>query len=645
MPIRRRVAAVLIACAAAAGGAHEAAAKPLSAEELFRGSVLTEAGLSPSGRYLGTIITDEDDMKNLLIFDLRTNDALGLRATQFFEISNFLWMREESIVFNVTQDKVYSHGLYAADIHRLDRSQAINRYDVTEIIGMPQDRPDRVLLWIKQGHGTLDGKPRLVELNTRDNAYSEDPVVQTFREPADGPVISWATNRKGELALCTTWSNGGYHLHRYHPESRSWADVPLPLLTRAMDLDYDPNLLWVVTVSPRKAYELRRMNLTTGEMEAPVLTDPAYDIGAGTLFFSGVERRMVGVVYLQQKLASVWFSKTYATAQAIMNKLSPGTDNLLFDSDAAERRFLFQLAGSSQPESYKLLDLDTKRLTGIADANPALRGRPLCRVEPANFATRDGVTLEEYRGLPAGADARHPVPLVVLVHGGPWVRDNPSFNPVVQFLVSRGYAVIQPQYRGSTGYSPEISHEDEYDFMRMHNDVTDATRAMIASGIVDPRRVAIMGASFGGYLAVAGVAFEDGLYRCAITECGVFDWESQIKSKSSGGRPGEYEMLLGTIGRPGIDHKHLQEISPLEHADRIHVPVLIAHGTDDNVVDVAQSKRLARELRKRGVPYETFYRSLEGHGFYSYKDRVDFYHRVEAFLAANLGGATLTRVD
>jgi dipeptidyl aminopeptidase/acylaminoacyl peptidase len=160
--------------------------------------------------------------------------------------------------------------------------------------------------------------------------------------------------------------------------------------------------------------------------------------------------------------------------------------------------------------------------------------------------------------------------------------------------------------------------------------------------VIDKSRVAIMGASFGGYLAVSGVAFEDKLYRCAISECGVFDWARQIRSKKDVARPGEYEILTDELGKSDKELEHLDEISPIRHADKIHVPVLLAHGTDDNVVDVSQSKKLARELRRRGVPCETFYRSWEGHGFFDYDDQVAFYHRVEAFLAANLGGASLT---
>ncbi|MGA2018056.1 MAG: alpha/beta fold hydrolase [Opitutaceae bacterium] len=644
-----RLLAAFLAGWSAPARAVPPASELLSAEELFRAELLGEARLSPDGRHIGTIVTDEKDLKDLLIVDLGDYKPLGLRGSGSLEISTFQWLTNDRVLFTVTKEKVYSWGLYSARIDRLDSPLAIDNFDAIRIVGLPDARPGRVLVWIMQS--SLDeGRPGgLVELDTnRVLAPSEisrrnDALARSYSPPSDGPVVSWGSNRQGDLALCTTWSNGNYHLHRYLPSRGSWRDVVLPPGTRPMGLDYDDRFLWAVTISPANAYELRRFDLDAGTMDKPVLTDPLYDIGTGRLHFSKAGRCLAGVTYVRRKPVAVWFSRAFAVAQATVDSSRADTDNVLINHDLAESKFLFQLNGPNHPPSYELLDLDARTLRRLADAAPWLKGRPLRPVQPISFATRDGVRLEGYQALPEGADAKHPAPLVVLVHGGPWVRDVPSFDPVVQFLASRGYAVLQPNYRGSSGYAPQISHEREYDFMRMHNDVTDATRAMLRTGLVDPGRVGIMGASFGGYLAVAGVAFEKGLYRCAVTECGVFDWERQIKSKSDAARPGEYEVLVDELGRPGRDRERLRQISPLEHADQIHVPVLIAHGTEDNIVDVAQSRKLAGELKRNGVPYETFFRGLEGHGFYNYKNRVEFYHRVEAFLAANLGGATLTR--
>jgi acetyl esterase/lipase len=622
---------------------------PLSAEELFRAAPLGEAALSPDGRHLGTIITDENDSKNLIVFDTKDFKVSGLRSSKSFEISTFEWLGNEWMVFNVLRDKLYSWGLYSAEIAHMERFIPLNQFDGTEIVGVPQARGDRVLTWIRQSSRD-EGRPGpLVELNARRYMTANDArdgagVMHTYRPPKLGVVMAYRADQDGNLALCMTWLNGRAHLFHYHPDGGSWSEVNVPPDARWMSVDPDNRFLWIVTYTGGTGFSLRRMNIDSGALDAAVLTDPFYDISTGRLYFSEATHALAGVVYMQRKPVSVWFSRAYATAQATVDQHRPATDNVLTGCDDAERKFLFLLTGPEHPASYELLDLDAKRLNVLADAAPWLKGRALCPVKPVSFNARDGLRLEGYMALPAGASREHPVPLVVLAHGGPWVRDTGEFNPEVQFLASRGYAVLQPNYRGSAGYSPAISRVAAYDYRGMCDDVTDATKAIISTGVIDPRRVAIMGGSFGGYLAVSGVAFESGLYRCAITVCGVFDWERFIKSKSDVARPAEYELLTDEIGLPGRDDKYLERISPLEHADHIHVPVLIAHGTEDNVVDVAQSKRLASELKRRGVPYETFYRAVEGHGFRDYRDRVEFYHRVEAFLAKNLGGATLTPV-
>jgi acetyl esterase/lipase len=623
-------------------------AAPLRAEDLFRASELDDASFSPDGRYLGTIVTDKEDHRNLLLFDTREHKPLGLRASGDFDFLTFDWLGSDRVVFSVRNEKMYSLGLFSARIADLDEYVPINSFDVTEVIGIPRDRPGHLLVWVVKSWRSKRPGPLLelnaaLTINKLDAFTTQKAAVRTYRPPPSGPVIGWVSDRNGELALCATVVNGGIQWFSYAAATDSWSKVVLPVGSRLMGVDYDNRFLWVATVSPTKAYELRRYGMMNGRMDEPVLTDTFYDFGVGRLVFSEHEHALAGVEYDRRKPFSAWFLRSYAVAQATVDKAYPNTDNILVANDAADGKFLFSCGDAEHPPTFVLLDLDARTLTKVDSAAPWLTRQAMCRVVPMGFRTRDGVRLEGYEAIPDGAGPDHPVPLVVLAHGGPWARDRAVFNPEVQFLVSRGYAVLQPNYRGSIGYSPGISDDDNYDFRRMHDDVTDATRAMLATGIIDPKRVAIMGTSFGGYLAVSGVAFEKDLYRCAITISGVFDWESLVESKRYVARPGEYATLTEKLGMPGPDNARLRAISPLEHADQIHVPVLIAHGTDDNIVDVAQSKRLARALKRQGVPCETFYRYNELHGFNgNYNNRVEFYHRVEAFLAANLGGETLT---
>ena len=239
--------------------------------------------------------------------------------------------------------------------------------------------------------------------------------------------------------------------------------------------------------------------------------------------------------------------------------------------------------------------------------------------------------------LPAGASKTNPPPLVVLSHGGPWIRDIWGFNGEAQFLASRGYAVLQANYRGSTGYNWMFPLEDQYDFRKMHDDVTDATKSMIASGLIDKNRIAIMGGSFGGYLAVAGVVNEPALYRCAVTIAGVFDWEQQIKDK----KYGQYDSpvfgwMMRKLGDPKQNREKFDAISPGRHVDRIRVPVFVAGGKEDSTVEIQQSKRLISELEKYHVPYEKQIVGEEGHGMAHLDNEVELYTRIEAFLEKNL---------
>jgi acetyl esterase/lipase len=620
--------------------AGPAGAEPLSAEELFRAAPLGEAALSPDGRYLGTVVADGIDTRSLLIYDLKESKPTALRCSGGDDISTFQWVGNDKLVFSLTKDKFWSLGLYAAQVTHVEDYYPLNRYDLTVIVGVPEDRPGRVLLWYRSVTGFKTQAARITELDA--DQKRGDVLVRTIRGPKGGSVDWWGSDRRGDLALCRTWSKGRFHYFQYAPATGEWTEVPVAPHAVLMGVDYDTRYGWVVAYEQGKGYQLRRCELATGALGEPVRTDPEYDIGAGNLIFSPAARSLAGVRYVQRKPVSFWFLKEFAAAQATIDKLRPDTDNLLVDFDRPVRKFLFAEVGPQHPGTRELLDMGTKTIRGLGDAAPWLKGRPLHPVKPLSFKTRDGVRLEGYASIPDGASGAHPVPLVVLVHGGPWARDTALYDPEVQFLVSRGYAVLQPNYRGSTGYAPAISREHRFDFSRMHDDVTDATRAFIHTGIVDPRRVAIMGGSFGGYLAVAGAAFDGDLYRCAVTEAGVFDWKRQIEDERDRVESGESDALLDEAGKPAGEMSRLDEISPINHADQIRVPVLIAHGLEDGVVDVAQSRRLARVLKERGVPVETFFRPLEGHGFFDYKDRVDFYHRVEAFLAANLGGETLT---
>jgi dipeptidyl aminopeptidase/acylaminoacyl peptidase len=284
-----------------------------------------------------------------------------------------------------------------------------------------------------------------------------------------------------------------------------------------------------------------------------------------------------------------------------------------------------------------LFDREGRKLHRLTELAPWLPERLMAPVSLMSFRTRDGLKLDGYVTLPLGHDPGKPAPMIVLPHGGPWIRDVWGYDAESQFFASRGYAVFRPNYRGSTGYGAEISVLPRMEFRKMHEDVTDGVKALIAAKIADPTHIAIVGASFGGYLAMCGAAFEPGLYKCAASIAGVFDWERVLREEHSNNPDSyRYETMRHALGDPKANRQKFEAMSPYLHAAEIKIPVFIAHGEEDTNADTSQSRRLVKAFKKAGVSHEAIFVPYEGHGFGALKDRVELFTRIEAFLKKHL---------
>jgi acetyl esterase/lipase len=613
-PCRRHIAstfALLLAFAVSVG--VFAAPAPIPTKDLFRTPRFKHASLSPNGAYLAGIAADDQGTRTLAIFDLKTMKISGGRGNRTYEIYSYEWVNNDRLFFNVSMDKREFQDVYEAARDRVDHPAPL--------------ASDSQFKWWTCLSSFGHNRPAIeIDPSIADSVWAQLPKGYVFG-------LKWTP--KAEIAFCAIYDGGKLTYRGYDGEH--WREVPLdPDTVPVMGADLERGWIWIVRHDNAAGFGLVRYNWRTGEQAAPVVTDPNYDMSVGALYFSPRTGTMIGVRYPQAKWREVWLDATYAAAQAEIDRRCPSGDNELVSVNRAEDRFVFRCTAPQLPATYLLLDAQNKKLLQIAAEAPWLANAPLFPTTPIAFTARDGVTLQGYLTVPADVSEAHPVPLVVLVHGGPWTRDEWTFNPEVQFLASRGYAVLQPNYRGSTGYSPDISLTHQYDFRQMHSDVTDAARKAKKIRGIDPNRIAIMGGSFGGYLAVYGAAVEKDVYRCAVSLCGVFDWGTTYRDwwfeKKS---PGE-EYTRNKVRAAGYDDAALDDISPLKHAADIRIPVLIAHGDDDRIVDVKESKKLAAAMKKAGGTYETFFRKFEGHGFYDDKTRIEFYDRVDAFLARYL---------
>jgi dipeptidyl aminopeptidase/acylaminoacyl peptidase len=284
---------------------------------------------------------------------------------------------------------------------------------------------------------------------------------------------------------------------------------------------------------------------------------------------------------------------------------------------------------------YYFYDVKADKFEKLADFAPWLKEDNMSEMKPIQYTSRDGLTIHGYLTLPKGVESKN-LPVVVNPHGGPWARDGWGFNREVQFLANRGYAVLQMNFRGSTGYGRKFWESSFKQWGRtMQDDVTDGVKWLIKEGIADSARVAIYGGSYGGYTTLAGVTLTPELYACAVDYVGVANMFTFMNTIPPYWEPFR-EMFYEMVGDPKKDSLMLAEVSPVFHADKIRCPLLIAQGANDPRVNKAESDQMVDALRKRGLTVEYIVKDNEGHGFYNQENQFEFYGAMETFFDKHL---------
>ena len=275
------------------------------------------------------------------------------------------------------------------------------------------------------------------------------------------------------------------------------------------------------------------------------------------------------------------------------------------------------------------------KLTKLAEINPALDANEMAEMKPVKYKARDGLVIRGYLTLPKGVAAKN-LPVIINPHGGPWARDNWGCNPEVQFLANRGYAVLQMNFRGSTGFGRKFLEASFKQWgLAMQDDITDGVEWLIKEGIADPKRVAIYGASYGGYGTLMGITKTPDLYAAAVDYVGVSNIFSFMKSIPPYWKP-FLEMMTEMVGDPETDKAQLTITSPALNADKIKTPLFIAQGAKDPRVVKAESDQMVEALKKRGVAVHYMVKDNEGHGFRNQENQFEFYDAMEKFLAKHM---------
>lgn len=386
----------------------------------------------------------------------------------------------------------------------------------------------------------------------------------------------------------------------------------------------------VVTNSETGRFAVYDYDFATDTRGPALYQNDEVDVGSTII---GRDGGLAGVVYEDDRRRVHWFDAEMRRLQERVDRTFAGKTNIILGSSRDGNRVLIWSGGADDPGTYYVFDRAARRMEAFASPHEQLYGRTFAPVRPVRYTSRDGLAINGYLTLPPGRPERG-LPLIVMPHGGPFARDSWDFDAEVQFLANRGYAVLQPNFRGSTGYGRQFVERGYGQFgAGMIDDIDDGVEWLIGQGIVERSRVCIMGASYGGYAALWAPIRSPGRYRCAISLAGVTDIRAMLRYDSRMLAAPRYarEWRRRVEGEERTD---LAAISPLQQAARLRVPVLIAHGERDTNVPPSQSRSLVAALRRAGAANleSVFYPKAE-HGFTEPADSIDYLRRVEAFLA------------
>ena len=498
------------------------------------------------------------------------------------------------------------------------------------------------------------GEDLVIESNDRSrfgmDAYRFNPRTSSrtlLTGDSPGNVREFVADHEGQVRIAVTVNRGEEKTALWYRKSNDdrWTKLAESAYEddeiRPIAFDYDNKTLYVSARSKEagKRFGVYAFDPDVNKLGALIYENASVD--ANRLVFDRSTKKVVGIPD-DSADAVHWVDPQWIAIQKSIDTALPGMRNhLSWGRDATDRIVVASESDSTSP-AYFVLDRKTGRLEELVVSRPWLEKVALAPRRFVRYTARDGLSIPGFLTLPKGVEARK-LPLVVMIHGGPYVQaQGAGYDDFAQFLASRGYAVLEPHFRGTLGYGDAFYKAGWRQWgLAMQDDVTDGVRWLIDSGRVDADRVCLLGASYGGYATLWGLAKEPKMFRCGVAYVAVSDlemmfdvgWSDFMRAERGGDMTRTFARW---IGDPATDRDKMRAVSPLHHADRIQAPLLLAYGASDTRVPLIHGDRMRSALDKYNKPYEWVVYNDEWHGFNKDENRYDFYRRVDAFLAKNL---------
>ncbi len=597
---------------------------------LFGNPVKTSPRVSPDGTRMAYLAPVENVL-NVWVGTVGKRDYQPVTSDTVRGIRSYFWAEDNKHILYI-QDVGGNENwrLYATNLETRETRDLTPFDDVqVQVVATDKHFPDELLIALNKENPQLHdvyhlalpgGELRLVAKNPGNVAAWYADADLTVRGalammPDAGRELLIRDDENAEWRSIVTWS----------PDD---AENSFPI-----SFSRDGQSLYMVDARDANAGRLVKLELAAGAISI-IAEDAQYDVSDVLVHPDTYE--MQAVAFTRDRTDWIVLDEAISADFAAIGQMHRG-DFSVISRDDADSTWLVAFTLDNGPVPFYAYDRATQQATYLFDNQPALNDYTLATIEPVSFTARDGLVVHGYLTLPPGQQARN-LPLVLDVHGGPWARDAWGYAPEAQWFANRGYACLQVNYRGSTGYGKQFLNAGDREWAgKMHDDLIDGVNWAIERGIADAKRVAIYGGSYGGYAALVGATFTPDAFCCAVDIVGPSNLVTLIKTI-----PPYWAPLIGIfhrrVGNPDTEPEFLQSRSPLYKVDQIKIPMLIAQGANDPRVKQAEAEQVVAAMQSKGIDYEYMLFPDEGHGFARPENRLKFYAAAERFLAKHLGG-------
>ncbi len=607
-------------------GSNNKGVKEISVEDFMKNPGNFGYELSPDGNYI-TFASAWKNRSNVFVKKMNDDsEPVRVSNSKDRDIAGFFW-KENSLLYLKDKGGDENFHIYSTTFNGSKEKDLTPYPNVTVgILSGLQGVKDEILIMMNKEDATVFDVYKLNVKTGKTKHVAKNP----------GNITNWLADRNGNVRVAVATDGvTGTILYRdsEKDEFKPFIEVEAGDEVVPLAFSKDNQTIYATSNKGRDKVEVVKYDLEGNEKV--IMSNDEVDV-SGVLYSAEQDKLLYGA-YVTDKLYYQFFDKKFEKLfRKIQNKLGVHESELgINDYNKEMTKFIVSVSSDTVYGKYYYYDSITGDLTELATLSPWLKPEGLAEMHPISYKSRDGLTINGYLTLPKNQEAKD-LPLIVNPHGGPWARDMWGFNPEVQLLANRGYAVLQVNFRSSTGYGKEFLQAGNKQWgLKIQDDITDGVQWAIDQGIADPERIGIYGASFGGYATLAGITYTPDLYAAAVDYVGVSNIFTLLNTI-----PPYWETMRNLfyerVGHPEKDKDLLTAVSPIFHADKIKTPLFVAQGANDPRVNKAESDQIVEALRARGVDVEYMLKDNEGHGFANEENRIEFYNAMVKFFDSHL---------